>query len=330
MTSGAKFGGDYLAYPGDPLLYHAQYTVRCLHGSTPLHPLALAAAARMAHAARCVPRLCRAVGAQAEPRRTAGSTWCSHQCFRQSRARRRASSTSRCRRTSSRARTASAQRATLHAELPPWKRRLRRCARCRLPDSLMCATRVTVALGVSNTPRVAQSSYARSPQAQRLRRSVHGVAVRAAARGSRSVRCQLLGDVARQAMRRCGVLDERVQPQHARPTSAAEGARRDCSPSAQIHAGRRRRRVHHVAEPCAVWAPSLNVATALPRAFDAHTQRRSHPVGRQHQGLPAVRNNTRLRHGSAARLFRTLRQLASVVCGVDRKHSAATGGGGRP
>jgi len=168
MTSGAKFGGDYLAYPGDPLLYHAQYTVRCLHGSTPLHPLALAAAARMAHAARCVPRLCRAVGAQAEPRRTAGSTWCSHQCFRQSRARRRASSTSRCRRTSSRARTASAQCATLHAELPPWKRRLRRCARCRLPDSLMCATRVTVALGVSNTPRVAQSSYARSPQAQRL------------------------------------------------------------------------------------------------------------------------------------------------------------------
>ena len=54
MTSGAKFGGDYLAYPGDPLLYHAQYTVRCLQGSTPLHPLALAAAARMAHAARCV------------------------------------------------------------------------------------------------------------------------------------------------------------------------------------------------------------------------------------------------------------------------------------
>ena len=66
MTSGAKFGGDYLAYPGDPLLYHAQYTVRCLHGSTPLHPLALAAAARMAHAARCVPCLCRAVHARAQ------------------------------------------------------------------------------------------------------------------------------------------------------------------------------------------------------------------------------------------------------------------------
>ena len=53
MTSGAKFGGDFLAYPGDPLLYHAQYTVRCLSSDAAQHPLALAAAARMAHAARC-------------------------------------------------------------------------------------------------------------------------------------------------------------------------------------------------------------------------------------------------------------------------------------
>ena len=52
MTSGAKFGGDFLAYPGDPLLYHAQYTVRCVQATAPQHPLALAAAARMAHAAR--------------------------------------------------------------------------------------------------------------------------------------------------------------------------------------------------------------------------------------------------------------------------------------
>ncbi len=58
MTSGAKFGGDYLAYPGDPLLYHAQYTVRCLRGSTAVHPLALSAAARMAHAARCEAKGC--------------------------------------------------------------------------------------------------------------------------------------------------------------------------------------------------------------------------------------------------------------------------------
>ena len=54
MTSGAKFGGDFLAYPGDPLLYHAQFTVRCVRSDAAQHPLALAAAARMAHAARCV------------------------------------------------------------------------------------------------------------------------------------------------------------------------------------------------------------------------------------------------------------------------------------
>lgn len=53
LTSGAKFGGDFLAYPGDPALYHAQYTVRCVQHSAPQHPLALAAATRMAHAARC-------------------------------------------------------------------------------------------------------------------------------------------------------------------------------------------------------------------------------------------------------------------------------------
>jgi len=52
MTSGAKFGGDYLAYPGDPLLYHAQFTVRCVRHDAAQHPLALAAATRMAHAAR--------------------------------------------------------------------------------------------------------------------------------------------------------------------------------------------------------------------------------------------------------------------------------------
>ena len=30
MTSAAKFGGDYLAYPGDPMLFHAYFTVRVL------------------------------------------------------------------------------------------------------------------------------------------------------------------------------------------------------------------------------------------------------------------------------------------------------------
>ena len=28
MTPGAKFGADYLAYPGDPMAYHASFAVR--------------------------------------------------------------------------------------------------------------------------------------------------------------------------------------------------------------------------------------------------------------------------------------------------------------
>ncbi len=30
MTDGAKFGADFLAYPGDPLRYHAQLVVTCV------------------------------------------------------------------------------------------------------------------------------------------------------------------------------------------------------------------------------------------------------------------------------------------------------------
>lgn len=52
LTSGAKFGAEYLAYPGDPSLFHAQFTVRTVEWEDTLHPLALAAAARMSHAAR--------------------------------------------------------------------------------------------------------------------------------------------------------------------------------------------------------------------------------------------------------------------------------------
>lgn len=33
LTSGAKFGADYLAYPGDPAAYHASFTVRVMDGS---------------------------------------------------------------------------------------------------------------------------------------------------------------------------------------------------------------------------------------------------------------------------------------------------------
>lgn len=52
ITSGAKFGADYLLYPGDPLLFHAQFTVRCLGHHNPIKPALLAGGARGSHAAR--------------------------------------------------------------------------------------------------------------------------------------------------------------------------------------------------------------------------------------------------------------------------------------
>lgn len=52
MTPGAKFGSDYLAYPGDPILFHAHYTVRVISWDAVVHPLVLAATTRMSHAAR--------------------------------------------------------------------------------------------------------------------------------------------------------------------------------------------------------------------------------------------------------------------------------------
>lgn len=52
LTSGAKFGSDYLAYPGDPILFHAHYTVRVIPWDAVVHPLVLAATTRMSHAAR--------------------------------------------------------------------------------------------------------------------------------------------------------------------------------------------------------------------------------------------------------------------------------------
>lgn len=52
ITDGAKFGADYLLYPGDPLLFHAQFTVRCLGHHIPIKPALLAGGARGSHAAR--------------------------------------------------------------------------------------------------------------------------------------------------------------------------------------------------------------------------------------------------------------------------------------
>lgn len=52
LTDGGKFGGDFLAYPGDPALYHAYYVVRVLPQGAALHPTMLLGTARGAHAAR--------------------------------------------------------------------------------------------------------------------------------------------------------------------------------------------------------------------------------------------------------------------------------------
>ena len=52
MTSAAKFGGDYLAYPGDPMLFHAYFTVRVLERGEKMTPLSCSSVTRMAHAAR--------------------------------------------------------------------------------------------------------------------------------------------------------------------------------------------------------------------------------------------------------------------------------------
>jgi len=52
MSGGSKFGSDLLAYPGDPSLYHAQFTVRLILPGTPLNPMLLKAAGRGSHAAR--------------------------------------------------------------------------------------------------------------------------------------------------------------------------------------------------------------------------------------------------------------------------------------
>jgi hypothetical protein len=52
LTSGSKFGGDYLAYPGDPNLYHAQFVVRVLPLGQVLNPVLFKGLARGVHAAR--------------------------------------------------------------------------------------------------------------------------------------------------------------------------------------------------------------------------------------------------------------------------------------
>lgn len=52
LTGGSKFGADYLVYPGDPTLYHAQFCVRLMPFGQPVLPAMLASATRGSHQAR--------------------------------------------------------------------------------------------------------------------------------------------------------------------------------------------------------------------------------------------------------------------------------------
>ena len=52
LTSGSKFGAEYLVYPGDPFLFHAQFTGHLVDESEVLRPCLLAGTARGSHSAR--------------------------------------------------------------------------------------------------------------------------------------------------------------------------------------------------------------------------------------------------------------------------------------
>lgn len=52
ITAGSKFGADYLVYPGDPSIYHAQFCVRLFHADRRLVPALLASACRGSFQAR--------------------------------------------------------------------------------------------------------------------------------------------------------------------------------------------------------------------------------------------------------------------------------------
>lgn len=52
VTDGSKFGADYLVYPGDPMLYHAQFTVRVVNRQAAIKPALLVGGARGSHSAR--------------------------------------------------------------------------------------------------------------------------------------------------------------------------------------------------------------------------------------------------------------------------------------
>ncbi len=52
LTGGSKFGSDFMLYPGDPTLFHAQFCVRIAEWGVPLLPAMLAASCRGSFQAR--------------------------------------------------------------------------------------------------------------------------------------------------------------------------------------------------------------------------------------------------------------------------------------
>lgn len=52
VTQGSKFGADFLLYPGDPMLYHAQFCTRLMESHQEIKPICIAAASRGSHIAR--------------------------------------------------------------------------------------------------------------------------------------------------------------------------------------------------------------------------------------------------------------------------------------
>lgn len=52
LTSGNKFGGDFLVYPGDPLKFHAYFLVLCIDKNAPIRPVNVAMLSRLGSAVR--------------------------------------------------------------------------------------------------------------------------------------------------------------------------------------------------------------------------------------------------------------------------------------
>ncbi len=54
VSRGTGFGGDFLVYPGDPLLFHALYVVQCRDRNSPIHALDMVSFGRVTHGTKKV------------------------------------------------------------------------------------------------------------------------------------------------------------------------------------------------------------------------------------------------------------------------------------